>query len=74
LRFPTPEGYEVDDLDWSGLNLRFRVRFGERSVITGVTFDRLVLPSPYYYDPYWGPYPYPYPHSRVSVGVGFVGG
>lgn len=73
LRFATPEGYAADDLDWSGLNLRFRVRFGERSVITGVTFDRLVLPTPYYAnDPYWGPYPYPY--SRVHVGVGFVGG
>jgi hypothetical protein len=74
LRFPTPEGLEADDLDWSGLNLRFRVRFGERAVITGVTFDRLVLPSPgYYYDPYWGPYPYPY-RSHLHVGVGVVGG
>lgn len=74
LRFPTPEGLGADDLDWSGLNLRFRVRFGERAVITGVTFDRLVLPPyGYYYDPYWGPYPYPY-RSHLHVGVGVVGG
>ena len=76
LRFATPEGRTADDLDWSGLNLRFRVRFGERAVITGVTFDRLVLPPPgYYYDPYWGPYPYPYPYrSHLHVGVGVSSG
>lgn len=75
LRFATPEGRDAESLDWSGLNLRFRVRFGERSVLTGVTFDRLELPPPgYYYDPYWGPYPYyPY-HSHVHIGVGVVGG
>lgn len=75
LRFATPEGYAVDDLDWSGLNLRFRVRFGERVVLTGVTFDRLVVPPPgAYYDPFWGPHPY-YPYrSHLHVGVGVVGG
>jgi hypothetical protein len=74
LHFATPEGLGADQLDWSGLNLRFRVRFGERAVITGVTFDRLVLPPPgYYYDPYWGPYPYPY-RSHLHVGVGVSGG
>jgi hypothetical protein len=72
LRFATPEGRGVDDLDWSGLNLRFRVRFGERSVLTGVTFDRLWPAPGYYYDPYWGPYPYPQSHVRIGVGV--VGG
>lgn len=73
LRFATPEGYGVDDFDWSGLNLRFRVRFGERSVLTGVTFDLLEMVPGYYYDPYWGPYPYPH-HSSLHVGVGIVGG
>lgn len=73
LRFATPEGREVEDLDWSGLNLRFRVRFGERSVLTGVTFDRMWPAPGYYYDPYWGPYPYPY-SSHVRIGVGVVGG
>lgn len=68
LRFATPEGRGVDDLDWSGVNVRFRVVFGERAVITGVTFDRLAVAVPAYYDPWWGPYPY---HgSRVNVGVG----
>lgn len=67
LRFATPEGLTSDHLDWSGLNLRFRVVFGERAVITGVTFDG-ILPAPYhFYDPWWGPYPH---HSRMHVGVG----
>lgn len=75
LRFATPEGLTVEQLDWSGLNLRFRVRFGERAVLTGVTFDRALPPPVYYYDPYWGPY-YPYSpyRSGVHVGVGVVGG
>jgi len=69
LRFATPEDRGVDELDWSGLNVRFRVRFGERAVVTGVTFDRMDLPyGGAYYDPWWGPYPYY--GSRWSVGVG----
>lgn len=78
LSFATPEDRDVDELDWSGLNISFKLHFGEREVLTGVTFDRLFLPgvpAGYYYDPYWGPYPYgPYrPYtgsSRVRVGVG----
>lgn len=71
LRFPVPEEREVDDLDWSGLNVRFRVVFGERAVVTGVTFDRLDVPNGgYYYDPWWGPYPYSRARWNVGVGVG----
>jgi hypothetical protein len=77
LQFPTPPDHSADDLDWSGLNLRFKVRFEERAVITGVTFERLIVPA-YYYDPYWGPYPYGgypgYPYSHVGISVsGTVG-
>ncbi|HVS17835.1 MAG TPA: hypothetical protein VMT18_04480 [Planctomycetota bacterium] len=71
LRFATPEERGVDDLDWSGINVRFRVRFGERSILTGVTFDRSAGPwRDGYYDPWWGPYPYRGPRWNVGIGVG----
>jgi hypothetical protein len=71
LRFATPAERGVDDLDWSGLNVRFRVRFGERAVVTGVTFDRLAAPyGDYAYDPWYGPYPYYGPRWNVGVGIG----
>lgn len=71
LNFPMPEDRDVEDLDWGGLNFKWKVRFGEREAVTGVTFDRDQSPAYWgggYYDPF---YPGPWPrHSTVRVGVG----
>jgi len=60
LAFPTPEGKRPADLDLSGLNFRFAILFGEKKVVTGMTFQRTDWR---YYDSY--------PHVQVGVGVGF---
>ncbi len=46
IAFPAP----ANEVDWSALNLRFGLRFGDDAVITGATFTRVSYPT---YDPYW---------------------
>ena len=67
LRFPIAPGRTLEHYDFEGLNLRWAVRFGDRRVITGVSFQR--APQPYYYG-YGGPGGYPCWHAGVAVGVG----
>ena len=59
LLFPLPEGKGPAQMDLTGLNLRFTLRFGDQPVTTGATFQRVE---------WW--YADPYPH--VSIGVGFT--
>lgn len=59
--FPLPRGLHPDQLDLSGLNLRFTVLFKEHRVTHGATFRRVDW---LYYDPY-------YPRVSVGVGVGW---
>ncbi len=40
--FPFPAGRTVDDLDWSGLNLRLAVDFAGARVTSGASFSRLI--------------------------------
>jgi hypothetical protein len=60
LMFPLPEGRRASDVDLSGLNLRFTLRFGEYTATAGATFRRVEWG-------YWDPGYYPH----VSIGVGF---
>lgn len=59
LLFPLPQGRKTSEIDLSGLNLRFTVRFGEHAATVGATF-RLIE---------WGYWDPGYP--RVSIGVGY---
>lgn len=59
LMFPLPEGRRTSEMDLSGLNLRFSLRFGEHVATAGATFQRVE----------WGYWDPGYP--RVSIGVGF---
>jgi hypothetical protein len=61
LAFAVPEGRRASDLDLSGLNLRFTVRFGEHRVTTGATFQRLE----------WGVWD-PGPRWHVGFGYGWA--
>lgn len=58
LAFPFPQGRSPDDYDLQGLNLRWALRDGERTVHVSSTFDR--SESYYYYQPYYayGYYPW----------------
>jgi hypothetical protein len=56
--FPLPEGRGADDVDWTGLNLRFAVEFEGSRVTTGATFTR-------------SDFPYGYGEPRMHVGLGF---
>jgi hypothetical protein len=60
IAFATPEGRKPRELDLSGLNFRFTVRFDGKPVTTGMTFRRTDWN---YYDPGYS--------SHVSVGVGW---
>lgn len=59
LLFPLPEGRRTSEIDFSGLNLRFTLRFGEHAATAGATFRRVE----------WGYWDPGYP--RVSIGVGY---
>jgi hypothetical protein len=48
LWFAVPQGRAIEQFDLSGINLRWAVRFGNRRVYTGASFQR-VWPGPYYY-------------------------
>ena len=58
LVFPLPAGRTTSQIDLSGLNLRFALRFGDRAMTTGATFRRME----------WGYWDPGYP--QVSWGVG----
>jgi hypothetical protein len=68
LAFPLPGGRELSDYDLNGLNLRWAVRFAERTMTIGASFQRVLPPRVYAYDPY--PYAPPYWRWHVGVGVG----
>ncbi len=57
--FALPAGRGVDNVDWSGLNLRFAVEFAGARVTSGATFTRSVYP-------YWRDEP----RWRVGIGIG----
>ena len=59
LLFALPAGVKASQMDLSGLNLRFTLRFGEHAATAGATFRRLEW---VYADPWYG---------HVSVGVGY---
>lgn len=54
--FPLPSGVSYHALDFSGLNLRFALRYDGRRKVVGASFERR-YPRYGYYDGY-GPYPY----------------
>lgn len=66
--FPLPAGRSFSDLDWSGLNLRFAVRYAEHRKVLSASFERVsYYPYGYGYGPYysfgwgvgtWGGFPY----------------
>jgi hypothetical protein len=41
LRFPMPDGHDPDDVNFSGLNLRFTLDFGTERVTAGTQFERI---------------------------------
>ena len=61
LLFALPAGAQASQLDLSGLNLRFTLRFGEHAATAGATFRRMEW---VYADPW-------YPHVSVGVGYGW---
>lgn len=52
LSFALPAGRGVNDVEWSGLNLRFTVEFQGSPVTTGMSFAR-VSPVRMYEEPRW---------------------
>ncbi|MFN0007277.1 MAG: hypothetical protein ACKVXR_05165 [Planctomycetota bacterium] len=60
LMFPLPEGRKASEVDLSGLNLRFTLRFGEHGATAGATFRRVEWG-------YWDP-----GSPRLSIGVGIT--
>ncbi len=68
--FPLPPGVRPEDLDLSGLNLRFGVIHEGRVLTANAHFER--LERAYYYDPWYDPWYGPYWHSSVGFHVGFV--
>lgn len=72
-----PPDAELADLNLEGLNMRWRARVGERSLLLGTTFARVYrtafwpdYPYAYPYYPYYG-YGYPGWRSHVHFGVGY---
>ncbi len=65
--FPLPAGKSFADLDWSGLNLRFALRYAERRKVLSASFERVSY-YPYGYGYGYGPY------SSFGWGVGAWGG
>jgi len=59
--FPLPDGKGPNDLDLSGINLRFTVTFLDKKVTTGMTFQRTD----------WRYYDSGYPRVQVGLGVGW---
>jgi len=52
-RFPFPEGLKPEDVDMSGLNLRWTVQIGDEKLTRNSTFTR-IHPRRYYTDPRYG--------------------
>lgn len=63
-RFPFPGGKYPGGYDLGGLNLRYAVQIGERTVRKDVTFQR--QREPFYERPY---HPYPHSHLHFRRGV-----
>lgn len=59
LQFPLPDGRRTSEIDFSGLNLRFTLLFGEHRVTTGASFQRVDWR-------YWDP-----GSPRVHIGIGY---
>lgn len=78
--FPLPAGRSYRGLDFTGLNLRFTLRQGDRTRVISGSFERLHSSYGYGYGypyPWWGPYPVRF--GTFSVGWGsrwhpYVGG
>jgi hypothetical protein len=58
VAFELPAGQTPSDYDLDGLNLKWEVDFGDKRVMSGITFERI-----------FGPYDY---DSHVSFGFGYV--
>jgi hypothetical protein len=56
LAFPAPD----QELDWSGLNLRFTLKFQDVAVTVGVPFRRVEYPIYNYYYPYYASFGFRY--------------
>ncbi len=46
VMFPGPPHRDIESLDWSGLNLKFVVQFGDTNVPIGMTFSRVTYVPP----------------------------
>jgi hypothetical protein len=67
LFVPLPAGKTIDDFDLRGLNLTWAVRFANRRIVTGVSFQRYFAPPYYYYDPFYSSWHY---GCSTHVGIG----
>lgn len=71
LAFPVPDARSIDDYDLRGLNLKWAVRMGDKRVISGVSFQRLIAPAYYVYgDPFYPGWGCGGWHSHACIGIG----
>jgi hypothetical protein len=69
LAFPLPDGRKLRDYDISGINLRWAIRYADRRMVLGASFQR-VWPARYDHDHVYDPF---FPGWGLRYRIGFGG-